>query len=1205
MNYIINQKYKEKRDIEKLDDKSISELINKEFIDSCENILIDAQTKFLDDFFEKIILILKYYYGNDIFKKMKSLTQIIYQNKLNFINNIYSYMFKLCSLAFKQFKENNLNSMNNMDNIKISFLKNYRPHCIKSENNSDINTSAIHLCGGKFIIITDDSRKININKANLFNNSFIICTKCKKCYCKESIPMLCPFCYTFYYSEIIIEDNNNNNYYLATWAKYHCKNMSNEKMSCIKCGDDFWLKDNKLFCKKCKFEIESNNIIWTCIICNSDFNSNAKIYNPLEFKETQLILKEALLYKKIIKPIEFQCKCILNENQIEQINFYHKIKNNVNKKECKGLLYYTEINYKKYIVCSLCLNIYSLNKFKWNCPFCYKAFSTLKIKIFYFKEKNNNYNNIFKSIVNKNIKKKYIKNNSRKKINTISILDTDNSCNSNKVINKINEKYLSPNKNELTSLKIRNVNSYIKKKPKNINKITSCYSSSSKDLLIKSKNRVNKINKSITNNNSNNKIRRNNIINNGCLYSLNIKKRRNLSEVPIDAKNDVYLYIPKNNRHENRYHSGTGSTIFSSLSNYNLNSPKETIIKSTLELNSKNNNNRIIMKTVENNNHNKKIINNINDYNLNKNKKINDKGKNMCNYKIHKRNIINHKGKIIYNNNSQKLNNRSTNHDNIMKTKQHSININNINTINYMLSPNNNRKIEYLKSIENKISYNEENDDIKIIQKKYSKRRKGYKSFYIKDKKNISFNPENEYKKIYKENNKYNKSKRNSNNINYELKKIPHKELNNSKKNKEENIEIDYFNYSTNNKDNNNKYKRKRIYLNNLTINNNSNYNINHNNSINIEFISKKKKNISFEKKFKIKNFNLNINNPKLNNINNYNLSFKNKLKNEVLNKNKKNNLSISNKLSSKQNTSNNKINNTNSNNNENNINIIKIKNFNFDDYKIITQLGQGSFGKIYLVKDLKGNIYSMKKILLSEELDVKNVIAEYNMCFNLPHPNIIKIIGIYSNKLDKTTFVVYVLMEVGMSDWEKEINSYKIKKKFYPENDLINILKQLISSLSFLQKNKISHRDIKPQNILIFKNKIYKLTDFGEARKINERDKNNKSILQYSLKGTELYMSPLLFNGLRTGQIDIMHNTYKSDVYSLGLCMLYAATTCVKKLFEIRRLIEMDKIKLFVYYNLKDNYSNKFIDIIISMLEIHEQKRPDFMELEKVLEKY
>ena len=246
-----------------------------------------------------------------------------------------------------------------------------------------------------------------------------------------------------------------------------------------------------------------------------------------------------------------------------------------------------------------------------------------------------------------------------------------------------------------------------------------------------------------------------------------------------------------------------------------------------------------------------------------------------------------------------------------------------------------------------------------------------------------------------------------------------------------------------------------------------------------------------------------------------------------------------------------------------------------------------------------------MKKILLSEELDVKNVISEYNMCYNLSHPNIIKIIGVYSNRLDKTTFVVYVLMEVGISDWDKEINSYKIKKISYTEDELISILKQLVSSLSFLQKNNISHRDIKPQNILIFKNKIYKLTDFGEARQIGERDKNNKSVVQYSLKGTELYMSPLLFNGLRTGQIDIKHNTYKSDVYSLGLCLLYAATTFDKALFEIRRIIEMDKIRNYVKLSLKDKYSDKLINIIVSMLEIHEQKRPDFLELEKIMENY
>ena len=280
-----------------------------------------------------------------------------------------------------------------------------------------------------------------------------------------------------------------------------------------------------------------------------------------------------------------------------------------------------------------------------------------------------------------------------------------------------------------------------------------------------------------------------------------------------------------------------------------------------------------------------------------------------------------------------------------------------------------------------------------------------------------------------------------------------------------------------------------------------------------------------------------------------------------------------------------------------------QLQKFNIDDYTIITQLGQGSFGKIYLAKDSQKNIYSIKKILLSEELDVKSVIAEYNMCYNFSHPNIINIMGIYSKQLDKTTYVVYVLMEVGISDWDKEINSLKNKNSRYSESKLFSILKQVVSACSFLQKNNISHRDIKPQNILVFKNKKYKLIDFGEARRIGDKEKNNKELIQYSLKGTELYMSPLLFNGLRSGQIDVKHNVYKSDVYSLGLCMLYAAMCCDKALFEIRRIVDMEKIKSYINSALKENYNQKLINIIISMLEIHEQNRPDFIELEKKLE--
>jgi serine/threonine protein kinase len=243
-----------------------------------------------------------------------------------------------------------------------------------------------------------------------------------------------------------------------------------------------------------------------------------------------------------------------------------------------------------------------------------------------------------------------------------------------------------------------------------------------------------------------------------------------------------------------------------------------------------------------------------------------------------------------------------------------------------------------------------------------------------------------------------------------------------------------------------------------------------------------------------------------------------------------------------------------------------------------------------------------MKKIILSEELDVQSVINEYKMCQKLKHSNVVRILGIYNNKLDTTTYVVYVLMEVGLTDWEKEIRKYNDKNLEYTERELIDIIKQLSSVLSFLQKNNISHRDIKPQNILVFKNKIYKVADFGEAKQIDNIAKN---LINYSLRGTELYMSPLLFNGLRTGQIDIKHNLFKSDVYSLGLCILYAAVTNNKPLYDIRKYVDMIGIRKYLEKLLKGKYSQKFISLLASMLEIHEKNRPDFVELEKTMKKW
>ena len=205
------------------------------------------------------------------------------------------------------------------------------------------------------------------------------------------------------------------------------------------------------------------------------------------------------------------------------------------------------------------------------------------------------------------------------------------------------------------------------------------------------------------------------------------------------------------------------------------------------------------------------------------------------------------------------------------------------------------------------------------------------------------------------------------------------------------------------------------------------------------------------------------------------------------------------------------------------------------------------------------------------------------------------------SAQLDITTYALYVLMELAYSDWEKEILERKKTKNYYSEYELMTILNCLVKSLSILQKQNISHRDIKPQNVLIIKDsnsqKIYKLADFGEAKELlkGERPTNKQTI-----RGTELFMSPILFYALRGKKTrHVQHNTYKSDVFSIGLCALLAATLAFESLYDIRELKSNVSVYVVVEKYLRYRYSDSVINIISRMLDINENTRCDFVQLE------
>ena len=118
-------------------------------------------------------------------------------------------------------------------------------------------------------------------------------------------------------------------------------------------------------------------------------------------------------------------------------------------------------------------------------------------------------------------------------------------------------------------------------------------------------------------------------------------------------------------------------------------------------------------------------------------------------------------------------------------------------------------------------------------------------------------------------------------------------------------------------------------------------------------------------------------------------------------------------------------------------------------------------------------------------------------------------------------------------------------------------IINQLISTLSLLEKFHITHRDIKPQNILIFPNNVYKIADLGEAKSMR-----SNRVQMATLRGSELFMSPLLYNGLKFSKHNIRHNPFKSDMFSLGLCFLYALCLTIRVLESIREMNSMKNIK-------------------------------------------
>ena len=129
--------------------------------------------------------------------------------------------------------------------------------------------------------------------------------------------------------------------------------------------------------------------------------------------------------------------------------------------------------------------------------------------------------------------------------------------------------------------------------------------------------------------------------------------------------------------------------------------------------------------------------------------------------------------------------------------------------------------------------------------------------------------------------------------------------------------------------------------------------------------------------------------------------------------------------------------------------------------FNIISQIGQGSFGKIFEVEDKYHRHFALKKIIAYSLKEVEIIKAEYNILYSLQNLEIdlIGIYGIETKKLDRTTYAINVLMELAKCDWEKEIKRRSSLKNYYTEKELIIIDGYADNTLLDIIKSKYENK--------------------------------------------------------------------------------------------------------------------------------------------------
>jgi eukaryotic-like serine/threonine-protein kinase len=188
--------------------------------------------------------------------------------------------------------------------------------------------------------------------------------------------------------------------------------------------------------------------------------------------------------------------------------------------------------------------------------------------------------------------------------------------------------------------------------------------------------------------------------------------------------------------------------------------------------------------------------------------------------------------------------------------------------------------------------------------------------------------------------------------------------------------------------------------------------------------------------------------------------------------------------------------------------------------YKILSPLGSGGFGTVYLAKDTWIDKQVAIKVPHRQNIDFGELLREPRLLASVNHPNIVAIIT-----AEKQDGVFFIVMEYVQGD---TLENIILREGLLDLTRVLDLTCQICNAVEHAHKQGVLHRDLRPANVLVSETGLAKVADFGTSR-----------FLEIAAHGTTIigsppYMAPEQFQGKAV---------FASDLYSLGITMYQMLT--------------------------------------------------------------